>query len=309
LARAYVNLGKAYGAIDNHLKAENLLRQAIELEPDDGHAYLSLGASLENQKRYGEAIAIYQKSAGLKGTNQATLHKNLATAYYKSTDFSKSVYHAQKSIALNPYDYSIYSTLGAAYFKTGDLRLAETTLEEGVRLFPEKGDLYVQLGTVYENQNRLPEAVAILQKAVAIKDFSLARAYNNLGIVFWRMKNYKQSVYFAKQALTNNPNLLDAYLTLGITYEDMGRQDLALAQFRNGWLKGLDMVAVYSEWADNFLKMNQLDRAILYLKEAVKLESDRPEIHKKLASAYERKGLLKEAENEKRIAEKIKRGQ
>ena len=209
---------------------------------------------------------------------------------------------------MDPYDNNIYLILGGAYFKTGNFSQAEKILLQGIELFPENGDLYVQLGTVYENRNRLSKAAAVLKEALTKKDTNRPTAYNNLGIVYWRMKNYQQSVSFAKQALATDPDFLDAYLTLGITYEDMGYQEQAFAQFRKGWEKGLDMVAIYYNWADNYIKMNQLNRAIIYLKEAVILEPGRPEIHEKLATAYIKKGLFKEAENEKRRAAEIRAG-
>ena len=84
------------------------------------------------------------------------------------------------------------------------------------------------------------------------------------------MREFQKSVTAARRAIATNPELLDAYLTLGITYEEMGQQEMALEQFSTAWQKGLDMVALYNEWSLNFINMNMVDKAILYLQEAVK---------------------------------------
>ena len=107
-------------------------------------------------------------------------------------------------------------------------------------------------------------------------------------------------------ALKLDPNFLDAYLTLGITYEDMGYQDLAFAQFRKGWQLGLDMVGIYNNWAVNFMKMNEVDRALIYLQEAVKLDPNRVEIFDNLAQAFMMKNMYSEAEKARNSAQLLR---
>jgi Tfp pilus assembly protein PilF len=116
------------------------------------------------------------------------------------------------------------------------------------------------------------------------------------------LKDLQQSAAAAQKAIELDPELLDAYLTLGITYEDMGRQDLAFGQFRTAWQKGLNMVAIYNDWAVNFLRMKDIDRAILYLQEAIRLEPDKPASYENLATAFQMKGMLKEAEEQRKLS-------
>jgi tetratricopeptide (TPR) repeat protein len=311
LARAYGNLGKAYGRDGKHKEAEELFRQAIRIDPLDGLSYISLGAALENQNHTSEALTLYykaltDKTLTLKHANRAQLHRNLARLQLKLNNPKASIGHANQARQLNPLDYEVYTLLSAAYFKNNNYPEAEETLRTGIGLFPEKGELYIQLGVIYENQNRLQEAVTVLQKALNSKKTDLARAYNTLGIVYWRMGEFQKSVTAARRAIAANPDLLDAYLTLGITYEEMGQQEMALEQFRTAWQKGLDMVALYNEWALNFINMNMVDKAILYLQEAVKLDPDRLESFINLETAYRKKGMLKEAEITKRKAESLR---
>ncbi|MDX1777173.1 MAG: tetratricopeptide repeat protein, partial [Desulfobulbales bacterium] len=300
LARAHGNLGKAYGSIGDHKKAEQFFRQALELDPLNGLSYISLGAALENQDRISEALAVYNKALAdetltMKSSNRAQLYRNLARLHLKMNNFKAAVRHGAQALQMDQLNYEVYILLGAAHFKGGNFAEAEKIILAGIKHFPEQGALYRQLGVVYENQNRLPEAVAVLEKALTTEDVDLARTYNTLGIVYWRLQKFQQSVTAARKAIAANPELSDAYLTLGITYEEMGQHNMALEQFREAWRKGLDIVSLYNDWAGNFMSMNKTDRAIFYLQEAVALEPERLESFINLEKAYRQKGMIKEA--------------
>ena len=148
--------------------------------------------------------------------------------------------------------------------------------------------------------------IDFINKGFAQQDIEKANAYNILGIIYWRMGNLPQSVTAAQKAIELDPELLDAYLTLGITYEDMGLQDLAFEQFRKAWQRGLDTVGIYNDWAVNFIKMKELNRAILYLEEALKLDPSRPESHNNISAAYQKKNMLQKAETHRQLYQQYK---
>ena len=66
------------------------------------------------------------------------------------------------------------------------------------------------------------------------------------------------------------------------------------------------MVGLYNYWASNFMNMNDADKAIMYLREAIKLEPDNPESHENLGMAYEMKGLPEKALEEKKQAKRLR---
>ena len=146
----------------------------------------------------------------------------------------------------------------------------------------------------------------MINKALLKNDVNLAHTYNLLGIVYWRLKNFQESISAAQKAIELDPALSDAYVTLGITYEEKGMQDLAFAQFKQAWENGHNMVELYNYWATNFMNRNEADRAILYLQEAIKLEPDKAESHQNLGMAYTMKGLTQKAIAEKKLAERLR---
>jgi len=302
LAGGYVNLGNSYGKGDDPVQAEMYYNKAIALKPNDGKAYLNLGTSMKNQGRYDEALSSYSKALSLGMIDDAKLHNNLSLVYMELNKNHEAVLHAQKALSIDRYNYNAWLNLGTAYFKNGKYKQSESTILQALQLYPDNSNLYLRLGAALENQGKLPDAVIALTKVIEQNDTNRARAYNMLGIIYWRQKKYDESVASAKQSLSIDPGLLDAYVTLGITYEEMGYQDLAFAQFKKAWQQGIDMVGIYNSWALNFMRMNRLDRAILYLQEAISLQPDHIASHENLARAFQKKGMSKEAEVEKNRA-------
>jgi tetratricopeptide (TPR) repeat protein len=304
--RSYGNLAKAYGKEGNHEKALVLLEQALALAPDDSRTLVSMGAALENLGRDSEALDFFNRALAAVPGSRDMIHRNLARLHLKRKSNRQALFHASEAARLAPSDYDTLALLATVHFKTGNLRQAEQILQQTIGMFPQKGDPYVQLAAIYEHRDRLAEAAALLEKALAAPEVNRAQAYNTLGIVYWRQQQYQRSVAAAQEAIALNPQLLDAYLTLGITYEEMGRQDLAFQQFRRGWERGLDMVAVYNDWARNLLGAKQPGRALPYLLEAITLEKGRAESHENLGAAYEALGMLPEAAEQQAISRRLR---
>lgn len=308
LSWAHANLGQIYAQQGEYIQAQEHLRQAIALDPDSGLAYLNLGVLYEQQNRLPEAREMLERASTKKVGDHGLLLTNLALVHLKLGDIGEAESYANRAIDTDPGLYKPYDILAVAALKRGDLGRAESVLRKALILFPERGEVYIRLATVFEKQNRLGEALGLLDRALAVREVNLAKIYNQRGIVYWRLKRYPESIQAARQAINVDPDLLDAYLTLGITYEDSGQQALAFTQFTAGWQRGLDMVGIYTGWAENHLRGGDPDRAILYLREAVRLAPGRAKPHELLAAAYEDKGMAAEAEQEKELARRLMQG-
>ena len=308
LSWAYVNLGKVFAQQRKYALAEENFRKALVLEPDSGLAYLNLGVLYEQQNRLPEARRMLEQALGQKVANHGLLLSNLALVELKLGRAREAMAYAEQAMEKDPGLYKPYDILAVAALKGGDFGRAQAVLEKALVLFPGRGEVYARLASVYEKQGRLTEAQVMLEGALGRGVTSLAQVYNQLAIVHWRQRRYPESIQAAQEAITLDPGLLDAYLTLGISYEDSGQQDLALAQFTAARQRGLDMPGIYASWAAGHLQSGNPDRAILYLREAAKMEPGRAKTHQLLAEAYGRKGMAAEAAQEKELARRLGAG-
>lgn len=308
LAWVHSNLGKVYAREGQYQLAEQSLNRALALDPYSGLAYLNLGVMYDKLNRLSEARIMYEKAENAKLGDRSVLYGNMAILAGKLGDYDSAIRNANKAMELKPYKYKSYDILSTTYLRMGNYAQAEKVLLAALDIFPEMGDAYIRLSAVYEKQNRLPLAKETLDRAFAARDVNLAKAYNQSGILLWRMNRLQESIEAAQKAIEADPDYLDAYLTLGISYEDAGQLQMAFNQFNLGWQRGLDMIRMYNSWADQQLKSNNPGRAILYLRQAVGLDAQSAVSHMNLARAYEMKGMAAEAAYERKLAGQLAPG-
>ena len=72
---AYVNLGNVLELQGRAVEAEEVLRKALQLQPDYAGAYVNLGVALKSQGKPEEAIGAYRQALALEPT--ASTHMNI----------------------------------------------------------------------------------------------------------------------------------------------------------------------------------------------------------------------------------------
>lgn len=276
LARGHVNLGRAFIAEKRFQEAEQQLRRAMTLEPADSRAYQALAALYYQQQRYQDGLTTARLAMTKRYADLPAIHLLMANSYLKMKNIPQALAEINRAMALYPDSSDAYETLGIAYGLAGQPRKAEQAILKAIAIDPHNGHAFLTLGIAYDRQRRFPEAVAAIKTALAKSDADQAKAHNTLGIIYWEMKEYDQSILHAQTALTADPELIDAYITLGVTLEDMGQKEKAFASYKTAWSKGYDMIALYNNWAERYLADRQPGRATIYLQEARKLSPTDP---------------------------------
>ncbi|MBU0676104.1 MAG: tetratricopeptide repeat protein [Proteobacteria bacterium] len=172
LARAYVNLGLAYGTAGNNQKEIEYSRKAIALKPDSkeaGEALLNLGVAYQELGRYRESVQAFQQILTLSSrTNLHEAHSNLAFNYIRMNQLDKAIEEARWATKINPAFPDGYLNLGVALGLLGQHRQSEEALRQGISFAPRDARLYMWLAVALEPQRRYQEAVTALNQARAL---------------------------------------------------------------------------------------------------------------------------------------------
>jgi tetratricopeptide (TPR) repeat protein len=247
-ARAHNALGRLYlfnGDVDASI-AE--LQKAVALQDDFETAYF-LGIALLRAKKTVEAAYLFGKLQEDAG-DSAALHVLFGRAYTVThfpeqavAEFRKAIHldpkypraHAllgyaalefygessypqarklfEQELQLQPNDYLSLVLLGISATNLRDYPAAETALLRATRLRPDGASPYLYLGETYTSTARFKEAIAALQKYVALarspqeSNRNLSRGYFLLGQDLLRLGGRTQD---ARQALARSQQLREA---------------------------------------------------------------------------------------------------
>jgi len=247
-ARAHNVLGRLYlfnGDVDASV-AE--LQKAVALQDDFETAYF-LGIAFLRAKKISEAADLFAKLQAATG-DSAALHVLFGRAYTIThfpeqavAEFSKAIKldpkypraHAllgyaslefygessypqarklfEQELQIQPNDYLSLVLLGISTTSLRDYPAAESALVRATKLRPDGASPYLYLGETYNATGRFKEAVAALQKYVALErnpqesNRNLSRGYFLLGQDLLRLGGHTEE---ARQALAHSQQLREA---------------------------------------------------------------------------------------------------
>ena len=151
-------LGNVYAYSGKNKKAEESLRKAIKLKPNYVIAYIHLSQVLASQKKYSEAISLYQPILPIVRDAPQALF-NLGRLYYnrgQEGDLNKAEQAWKRSVNLSPdYANALYA-LGLLYEKQGNTAKAQKYYDKVKSLTPDNTNIDQKRGVVedIENQNQ-----------------------------------------------------------------------------------------------------------------------------------------------------------
>lgn len=174
-ALAYEGIGQAWLKKGNLVEAEQSLRQAIALDKALWQSYNLLGMIADRRQQFDEAIAAYQFAMTLR-PEQGLLFNNLGLSYYQKGEYENAVQHFQQALQKGYAQERVYNNLGLALAKLG--RYAEAL--EAFTRGSDKAKAHNNVGVVCVTDGKYPEAIAFLQKAVALHPSYYAKANENL---------------------------------------------------------------------------------------------------------------------------------
>lgn len=107
--------------------------------------------------------------------------------------------------------------------------LALSELKKSVAIYPF-GDAYNQMGIIYDKRKDYKNSLESYQKAIEANP-SDAVVYNNLGSLYFNSGKVKEAQDVYQKAIKYNPNYPEAYMNLGSTYGMLQQYDTALNYF------------------------------------------------------------------------------
>jgi predicted Zn-dependent protease len=187
-------------------------------------------------------------------------HMQRGVGYLAQNKTDQAIAEFQTVIRQRPNYPSAHFRLAQAYIRKNDFANAEAELGILIAMAPEDARASYLLGFLYLQEGKPPQASNVFQKILA-QDPKDANAHYGLGAASLAESKYEQAIAEYKLAAQLNPELEGVYYNLGRTQAKLSLFDDAIASYR----KELDSIG------------------------------DDYDVEMALASAYDAKGMKKEA--------------
>jgi adenylate cyclase len=185
-----------------NVKAKEMFRMAIELDPDYSGAYSALGYT-------------YLMSA-LSGFTEFS-----SQALKRANDL------ALKALSLEKSNDSAHALLGTCYLYQGEYDLAISSLQRAIELNPNDPDGYHSLGWVLLFSSRTDEAIKALETTLRLNPNTFAGSFYFLGLGYYLTGRYDDAIRTLKQGLSREPNHTEIHIALAASYAQVGRLEKA----------------------------------------------------------------------------------
>ncbi|MBF0370695.1 MAG: tetratricopeptide repeat protein [Magnetococcales bacterium] len=211
-------------------QAEQLYRQVLQHQPDNGDANQLLGLIALAAGKLDVAETLI-KRAVRKNPDNAFYHYHLSNVLLAGKRYEEVLGCCQKVIALEPHHVEALNNMGAALLALGRDDQAIAKFQECLRLKPDFARVICNLGYAMQKLERFDEAVEQYKAALTF-DPQLVEAYNNLGWLLVHLGRFQEAVQPLQTAIRLKPDFLEARFNLSLAHVKLDQPAAAEQQFQ-----------------------------------------------------------------------------
>ncbi len=274
---ALQHLGMVATQTGDHGLAVDLIRQAIEVGPDDAAMHNNLGCALRQQGRLDEAVTHYRRALELK-PDYAEAHSNMGLALRACGELDEAVASFRRVLALRVDDPDAHSNLGIVLYASGCIDLALASFRRALEVRPDSPEAHNNLSIALRDRGQLDEALTSARCAIELKP-DYAEAHSNLGIALRARGELDEAVASYRRALELNPGLAETHNNLGNAYRDRGQLVEAIASFRRALELRLDYPEAHNNLGSVLHESGHADEAGVSFRRAVEFRPDYADAH------------------------------
>jgi len=171
----HYNYGRVCAALGELQAAIDAYRRAIDLKPDYIEAYCSLGMVLESQRRFDQALNLFDNILLIR-PQEAGIHHSRGKILNAQGQHDQAIEAFERAIELNPDNAKFYNSLGIARGLNDDQPAAIEAFEQALKKEPDLAEAVNNLGTAMQEQGEFDNALEYFNRALQIRpDYPEAR--------------------------------------------------------------------------------------------------------------------------------------
>ncbi|MES2262825.1 MAG: tetratricopeptide repeat protein [Pseudomonadota bacterium] len=219
-----------------------LIRQAIAADPGKAIAHCNLGAVLQDAQRHQEALDSFERALSLQPAYPMALC-NRGNALRKLGRLEQALASYDAALALTPVYPEALCNRGVALQALGRAEEALHSFGRALENKPDHAPSYCGAAVALQSLGRYDEAQQAYRDALEI-DPDYAEAWRSYGTLQQRIGNYQAALDSQERALRIAPASAPAHLQRANALRALGRNDDAVAAYRDALACGADPEAV-----------------------------------------------------------------
>ncbi len=172
------NLASRVGAAGDWQKAEELIKRAIEIEPNRATTYAVYAGGLRAIGRRDEAIEVYAQAVQAD-SSYLSAYNELAYLNSYAGDFDKAVGFANRYVELAPEEANPYDTRGDIYAHYGKLDQAIENYEKVLEIDPNFDNTLWKLTAMHVFKREYAKAESLIRRFLLSKDEGTRSSVSN----------------------------------------------------------------------------------------------------------------------------------
>jgi predicted TPR repeat methyltransferase len=235
-------LGLAQFQRRNFVEAADLMGRAVRGNSTVSAYWHNYGESLIAANRITDAIAAYRFAVDLE-PNLGISYASLGVALRQTNNLPAAIEAFQNAIARGVQDPAIHRHLGEVLAMTGKGDEALAAFRDALALDPNSAETYHSVGVVFGRAGVLDKAIEAFQAALRIEP-NHAQAHRGLAAIYHRGGKLEDAAREYDAAIAADPNNLEARMEFAGVLEKQNRLDDAAAQYREILRRKPDLVDV-----------------------------------------------------------------
>jgi len=198
-------------------EADEKIRRAIELAPDDPASHFALGSWLLRRGHTEQAVASLSRALELDPTYPG-IHLHLGKAALARRDFAEARRQLRAELLLRPDDPTMLMDLANLLIDLDEVRGGIACLKRLVNLQPDNAAAWQNLAVAQFMRSRYDEGIESCFQAIRIDPKNLM-AVHNLGLALGDVRRFDEALYFVRGAINDgarDPHLIKLEFRLRI---------------------------------------------------------------------------------------------
>ncbi len=232
----------------------------LSAEAEAIYSFLAARELLQEQKPE-EAASALERAVAIEPTPE--LYIELGNLYWRSSRFADALLLLRQGLDKYPDSELLLSTLAKTYAAQGRFDDAVLVLDDYRKKHPDRIELIHEAALYRMEQGQYGEAVDRLSaipedEVTPTTHFLLGKGFFGLGL-------YDRAVDAFDKAVTEDPEYIDAWIELGLTYEAQKNFINAESIFSQLVESGIDNQQIVFRLVDLNLKLNNPDKSLAYV--------------------------------------------